>query len=222
VLFLSALSTRFFRITRSHVFGLDQTHIHFGTPSKMSIVFSNLGTLMLFQDIPQLFVQVYIWLIWRNAGPRISLLCFILGAQSIFTAALHHIFSRAQRAAYERVVKLLGVRRLTAGFFDINSGNGPMNLAQLADMRKAEDTGAQIAIREDDMDMQVDDRVDPAKLDPIQAAIYVSQMYEKEARLARESHHDHSLAEEQEEDLPEELPVDGEGFFRAESDVSDD
>merc|ERR1712118_40495 len=72
VLFLSCLTPRFFRITRSHFCGFDQTHIHFGTPSKMAVVFSNLGLVMLFQDIPQLLMQFYIWLIWRNQGPKIT------------------------------------------------------------------------------------------------------------------------------------------------------
>jgi len=117
ILFLSVFATRFFRITRSHLFGFDITQIHFGTPSKMAVTFSDLGMVMLFQDIPQLAVQAYIWLVWRNQSPKISLICMLLGGLSIFQAILHHVFSRSQKAAYERVVKLLGVRRLTAGFF---------------------------------------------------------------------------------------------------------
>jgi len=178
VLLLSAVAPRFFRLTRSNLFGLDVTHIHFGTPSKMAIVFSNLGMAMLLQDIPQLIMQLYIWLIWRNAAPKISFVCFALGVQSIATAVLHHVFSRSQRAAYERVVKLLGVRRLTAGFFDVTSlGQG----GELQNMRRADDDAAQLGL-EDEAEGNLDEALDPAKLDPIQAAVYIAQLYERETR----------------------------------------
>merc|ERR550532_892085 len=108
-------------------------------------------------------------MVWRNQGPRVSYICFALGSLSICVAALHHVFSRSQRQAYERVVKLLGVRRLTAGFFDINSGNGPINVAQLENMRHADPNASGMEIQ-DSEEVKVDTRVDPAKLDPIQAA----------------------------------------------------
>merc|ERR1719502_827768 len=136
LLFFSCLTPRFFRVTRASVFSFDTTQIHFGTPSKMAVVFSNLGLVMLFQDILQTLMQGYIWLIWRNQGPKVSLICMFLGVQSIAVAVLHHVFSRSQRAAYERVVKLLGVRRLTAGFFDVSAGM--MQQGGLAEIRRAD------------------------------------------------------------------------------------
>merc|ERR1712039_763893 len=107
-----------------------------------------------------------------------------LGVQSIAVAVLHHVFSRSQRAAYERVVKLLGVRRLTAGFFDVSAGIGQNTGAgQLENMRRADGSSdGPLAVGGDDGGMPQDEFLDPAKLDPIQAAMYVSQMYEKEAK----------------------------------------
>eukprot|EP00928_Gymnodinium_smaydae_P083738 TRINITY_DN6697_c0_g1_i2.p1 TRINITY_DN6697_c0_g1~~TRINITY_DN6697_c0_g1_i2.p1 ORF type:complete len:2550 (+),score=402.01 TRINITY_DN6697_c0_g1_i2:927-7652(+) len=199
VLFFSTLAPRFFRITRSNLFGFDITHIHFGTPSKMSVVFSNLGMISCIQDIPQLLIHFYVWLVWRNQGPRISLICLVLSSQSIITSILHHVFSRSQRAAYERVVKLLGVRRLTAGFFDVSSAVGQQagggGIAGLLEsMRKSGDTAIDYKEDETGGDSQMNAIVDPRKLDPIQAAMYVSQMYEKEARGAKDDDdddHDH-------------------------------
>ena len=171
ILLLSVLSPRFFRITNSHIGAIDRTHIHFGTPSKMAVVFAKLGLATLLQDIPLLLVQVYVWLVWRNLAPKVSLLCFGLGVQSILTTILHHVFSRSQRAAYERVVKLLGVRRLTAGFFDVSAGVGTQagkGEGGLRVKKTADDPGSFMA-----------EGVDPTKLDPIQAAMYVAQMYDK-------------------------------------------
>merc|ERR1712039_641564 len=107
-----------------------------------------------------------------------------LGVQSIAVAVLHHVFSRSQRAAYERVVKLLGVRRLTAGFFDVSAGIGQNTGAgQLENMRRADGSSdGPLAVGGDDGGMPQDEFLDPAKLDPIQAAMYVSQMYEREAK----------------------------------------
>lgn len=189
ILFLSCVTPRFFRITRANLSGFDATHIHFGTPSKMSVVFSNLGLVMLLQDVPQLLMHLYVWLVWRNQGPRVALACLILSAQSIAVGILHHIFSRSQRAAYERVVKLLGVRRLTAGFFDVSTAVGQRGAglgSPIESMRKSPgDKGAASASAaelEDENQQQDGSVLDPRKLDPIQAAMYVSQMYEKEAR----------------------------------------
>merc|ERR1719171_894549 len=97
-------------------------------------------------------------------------------------AVLHHIFSRSQRAAYERVVKLLGVRRLTAGFFDVSTGvgGGAGGIQAITDqMRKADGGEIDLGQQEDELG----DDVDPAMLDPIQAAMYVSQMYERDQRV---------------------------------------
>jgi len=189
VLFLSALNPRFFRITRCSFCGFDQTQIHFGTPSKMAIVFANLGLVTLFQDIPQVLVQVYVWLIWRSAAPRITFFCFMMAALSLTTSALHHIFGRSQRAAYERVVKLLGVRRLTAGFFDVNSGGAAQGLGQLEGMRRADGNADALAATSqygnDGQILPREGKIDPAKLDPIQAALYVAQMYEKELKQSQ-------------------------------------
>jgi len=186
VLFLSALNPRFLRITRCSFCGFDQTQIHFGTPSKMAIVFANLGLVTLFQDIPQLLVQVYIWLIWRSAAPRITFFCFVMATLSLVTSALHHVFGRSQRAAYERVVKLLGVRRLTAGFFDVSSGGAAQGLGALEGMRRADgDADALAATSHSGNDSEIlprGNKIDPSKLDPIQAAVYVAQMYEKELK----------------------------------------
>lgn len=184
VLFLSTVSPRFFRITRSHIFGFDSTHIHFGTPSKMSVVFANMSSLCVLQDVPQILLQAYVWVVWRNQGPQIAYICFFLHGLSILTAILHHVFSRSQRAAYERVVKLLGVRRLTAGFWDVTTAVAQPNEQgkQKADKKKmltddeAFDLGPQ----------SLDDITDPSKLDPIQAAMYVSAMWDKEAKGANQ------------------------------------
>merc|ERR1712050_396061 len=107
--------------------------------------------------------------------------------QSIAVAVLHHVFSRSQRAAYERVVKLLSVRRLTAGFFDVSAGIGQnVGAGQLENMRRADgSTDGPLAIGGDE-GLPSDEFLDPAKLDPIQAAMYVSQMYEKEAKAAHQ------------------------------------
>eukprot|EP00434_Breviolum_minutum_P036886 symbB.v1.2.032697.t1/scaffold3960.1/size47443/3 len=137
----------------------------------MAVVFAKLGLATLLQDIPLLLVQVYVWLVWRNLAPKVSLLCFGLGVQSILTTIVHHVFSRSQRAAYERVVKLLGVRRLTAGFFDVSAGVGTQagkGEGGLRVKKTADDPGSFMA-----------EGVDPTKLDPIQAAMYVAQMYDK-------------------------------------------
>jgi len=183
VLLVSILAPRFFRITRANIFGLDSTHIHFGTPSKMAVIFSNLGLVMLFQDIPQLLIHAYVWLIWQNQSPKISLICLFLNVLSIAVTALHHVFSRSQRAAYERVVKLLGVRRLTAGFFDVSAGVGQqVGASYVENMRRADKGVAQTAIADSSDAGDVNEIMDPTKLDPIKAAIYVSQMYESEAR----------------------------------------
>jgi hypothetical protein len=202
ILFLSCVSPRFFRITRAQIFGFDTTQIHFGTPSKMAVVFSNLGLVMLFQDILQVLLQTYIWLIWRNQGPKVSLICILLGAQSITVAILHHVFSRSQRAAYERVVKLLGVRRLTAGFFDVSStgtvGTAGREANNSIGLRKA--GGGQETI---DMGEDEDENagpLDPTKLDPIQAALYVSQMYEKETISSKRILKDEDSEEEEDGD----------------------
>jgi hypothetical protein len=197
VLFFSCLSPRFFRITRSSVFGFDITQIHFGTPSKMAVVFANLGLGMLFQDIFQVLMQCYVWLIWRNQAPKISLICICLGFQSIFVACLHHVFSRSQRAAYERVVKLLGVRRLTAGFFDVSAtghtGTAGRENTNAVSLRKAGGGSEEIELGEDEEDNAGD--LDPTKLDPISAALYVSQMYERETMGARKILKDDSSSE---------------------------
>merc|ERR1712039_55762 len=113
-----------------------------------------------------------------------------LGVQSIAVAVLHHVFSRSQRAAYERVVKLLGVRRLTAGFFDVSAGIGQNTGAgQLENMRRADGSSdGPLAVGGDDGGLPNDEFLDPAKLDPIQAAMYVSQMYEKEAKSLAAQH----------------------------------
>ena len=50
-----------------------------------------------------------------------SLIAICLSLQSIATAFLHYTIAQAQRQAYERVVKLLGLRRLTTGFYDITA-----------------------------------------------------------------------------------------------------
>jgi len=111
-------------------------------------------------------------------------LCLALGFQSICVAILHHVFSRSQRAAYERVVKLLGVRRLTAGFFDVSAGVGQnTGASHLENLRRADGSAdGPLAVGADDGGMPGDEFTDPAKLDPIQAAMYVSQMYEKEVK----------------------------------------
>eukprot|EP00930_Biecheleria_cincta_P083164 TRINITY_DN72788_c0_g1_i1.p1 TRINITY_DN72788_c0_g1~~TRINITY_DN72788_c0_g1_i1.p1 ORF type:complete len:2783 (+),score=391.35 TRINITY_DN72788_c0_g1_i1:96-8444(+) len=181
ILLLSVFSPRFFRMTRSNIGNIDRTHIHFGTPSKMAVVFSNLGLATLMQDIPMLLVQLYVWLIWRNLAPKVTLLCFVLGGQSVLTTALHHIFSRSQRAAYERVVKLLGVRRLTAGFFDVSAGVG----SQAAKGGMANSGGMKLG--DADGQFHAEDVLDPTKLDPVQAAMYVAQMYDKQAIKDREN-----------------------------------
>jgi hypothetical protein len=161
---------------------MDRTQIHFGTPSKMAVTFSNLGLVMVFQDTLQVLLQFYIWMIWSNQGPKIQLICMFLGVQSILVAAAHHVFSRSQRAAYERVVKLLGVRRLTAGFFDVsaaaNAGNLSRGAGNTVSLRKAGGGTQMIELNDDEDDDQ--GPMDPTKLDPIAAALYVSQMYEKE------------------------------------------
>lgn len=171
ILLLSVFSPRFFRITNSHIAAIDRTHIHFGTPSKMAVVFANLGLATLLQDLPLLLVQVYVWLIWRNLAPKVTLLCFGLCLQSILTTILHYVFSRSQRAAYERVVKLLGVRRLTAGFFDVSATVGQAG--------KGQSEGLRVGKKADDPGRFKAEGVDPTKLDPIQAAMYVAQMYDK-------------------------------------------
>jgi len=182
VLFLSCVAPRFFRVARANIFGVDITQVHFGTPSKMAVVFSNLGLVMLFQDILQIMLQAYIWLIWRNQGPKVGLICVFLGLQSITVALLHHVFSRSQRAAYERVVKLLGVRRLTAGFFDVSStgtvGQPGREQSNAVSLRKAGGGQEDIDLGEDEDENA--GPLDPTMLDPISAALYVSQMYEKE------------------------------------------
>merc|ERR1719335_1678635 len=107
----------------------------------MAVVFSNCGMVMLFQDLPQVLLHAYVFFIWRNQGPRVTYVTLFLSACSILVAILHHIFSRSQRAAYERVVKLLGVRRLTAGFFDVstNMGLGAGGIQAITDqMRRAD------------------------------------------------------------------------------------
>ncbi|CAJ1387101.1 unnamed protein product [Effrenium voratum] len=194
ILLLSVFSPRFFRITNSRVGG-DRTQIHFGTPSKMAVVFAKLGLATLLQDIPLLLVQLYVWLIWRNLAPKVSLLCFGLGLQSIATTILHHVFSRSQRAAYERVVKLLGVRRLTAGFFDVSSGVGTQAGRASEGIRSREDAGT------------TGGPVDPTKLDPIQAAMYVAQMYDKRQPTAEEKEElSDSSGEEQDSPSETQLP----------------
>eukprot|EP00927_Polykrikos_kofoidii_P019048 TRINITY_DN18878_c0_g2_i1.p1 TRINITY_DN18878_c0_g2~~TRINITY_DN18878_c0_g2_i1.p1 ORF type:complete len:1971 (+),score=364.36 TRINITY_DN18878_c0_g2_i1:776-5914(+) len=189
---LSVVSPRFFRVTLSNIAGIDATHIHFGTPSKMAMVLSNLGLVCLLQDMPQLILHSYVWLVWRNQGPKISLVCLALGLQSVLVATLHHIFSRSQRAAYERVVKLLGVRRLTAGFFDVSAAAGggtgssglSGNMNVLENVRRADTDGAGVQDGNDSSQPRqaLGDVIDPAKLNPIQAAMYVAQIYEKESR----------------------------------------
>lgn len=197
ILFLSCVTPRFFRITRAQVSGFDVTQIHFGTPSKMAVVFSNLGLVMLFQDVIQTMLQAYIWLLWRNQGPKISLICIFLGTQSILVGVLHHVFSRSQRAAYERVVKLLGVRRLTAGFFDVSStgasGSAGRENQNAITLRQAGGGPAEIDLGEDQDENE--GPVDPAKLDPISAALYVSQMYEKETIASKRVLKDESSSE---------------------------
>jgi len=187
------------RITRAQIFGFDTTQIHFGTPSKMAVVFSNLGLVMLFQDILQVLLQAYVWLIWRNQGPKIGLICVFLGCQSITVAILHHVFSRSQRAAYERVVKLLGVRRLTAGFFDVSSagvvGTAGRESNNAIALRKAGGGSEHIELGEDEDENA--GPMDPTKLDPIQAALYVSQMYEKETINSRRILKDDESSEEE-------------------------
>jgi len=187
ILIISVFSPRFFRITRSNIGSIDRTHIHFGTPSKMAVVMSNLGLTSLMQDIPLLLVQFWIWLVWRNLAPKVTLLCFLLKAQSLATTAMHHAFSRSQRAAYERVVKLLGVRRLTAGFFDVSAGAGSQAGKSILDGMRTE--GGQ-AVEDNQLDsFHAEEVLDPTKLDPIQAAMYVAHMYEKQeikdAQVAR-------------------------------------
>jgi len=153
-------------------------------------------------------IQLYVWLVWRNAGPRIALICVALGAASVVTAVLHHIFSRSQRSAYERVVKLLGVRRLTAGFFDVSSGGQQAGgLAQLDNMRRSDGRGP-MAVRdgEDEGFPGAEQIVDPAKLDPIQAALYVSKMYEKEV-AALDAERDAMESDSSEEKEAEEVEV---------------
>jgi len=179
ILLFSVLSPRFFRITYSHIGSIDRTHIHFGTPSKMAVVFAKLGLATLLQDIPLLLVQLYVWLIWRNLAPKVSLLCFALKAQSIITTVLHHAFSRSQRAAYERVVKLLGLRRLTAGFFDVSAGVGTQAGKGSTDGMR---TGGGKRTDELGETFNAEGVLDPTKLDPIQAAMYVAQMYDKKQR----------------------------------------
>lgn len=147
----------------------------------MAVVFSNLGLATLMQDIPMLLVQLYVWLVWRNLAPKVSLLCFALGGQSVMTTALHHIFSRSQRAAYERVVKLLGVRRLTAGFFDVSAGVG----TQAGKGGMANSGGMKLG--DQDEQFHAEDVLDPTKLDPVQAAMYVAQMYDKQAIKDKEN-----------------------------------
>jgi hypothetical protein len=202
VLFLSCVTPRFFRMTRATIFGFDTTQIHFGTPSKMAVIFSNLGLVMLFQDIPQVLMQTYVWLIWGNQGPKISLICMFMGGQSIAVGILHHVFSRSQRAAYERVVKLLGVRRLTAGFFDVSStgvtGTAGRETSNAVSLRKAGGGEEQIELGEDEEENE--GPLDPTKLDPISAALYVSQMYEKETFSSKRVLKDESSSEEEPSD----------------------
>jgi len=144
----------------------------------MAVVMSNLGLTSLMQDIPLLLVQFWVWLVWRNLAPKVTLLCFLLRLQSLATTASHHAFSRSQRAAYERVVKLLGVRRLTAGFFDVSAGAGSQAGKNILDGMRTE--GGQ-AVDENQIDsFHAEEVLDPTKLDPIQAAMYVAHMYEKQ------------------------------------------
>lgn len=108
-------------------------------------------------------------------------------------AALHHVFSRAQRAAYERVVKLLGVRRLTAGFFDVGAGVGQQPGDQLGLRSAGGRASVELSAGKNNLDTGI---VDPSRLDPIQAAMYVSQMYERETRQKADKEHQ-ALEDEQ-------------------------
>ena len=92
-----------------------------------------------------------------------SLIAICLSLQSIATAFLHYTIAQAQRQAYERVVKLLGLRRLTTGFYDITAA---------PDSKK----------QKQGMLMDFEDEIDPTALDPIQAAMFIANMYSDESK----------------------------------------
>jgi len=69
------------------------------------------------------------------------------------------------------------------GFFDVSAGVGQqVGASYVENMRRADKGVAQTAIADSSDAGDVNEIMDPTKLDPIKAAIYVSQMYESEAR----------------------------------------
>jgi len=141
----------------------------------MAVVFANMGLSTIFQDFCQGFGQCFVRLVWAHQAPRISVLSISLACFNIIVALCQYGIARSQRVAYERVVRLLGVRRLTAGFFDVGAGLGKGMAVQ---MKRITDAPAPKALQDKKDEPEGD--INPTELDAIQAAMYVSQLYNEE------------------------------------------
>mmetsp|Transcript_1712 Transcript_1712/g.5961 ORF Transcript_1712/g.5961 Transcript_1712/m.5961 type:complete len:1611 (-) Transcript_1712:131-4963(-) len=102
-------------VFQSRLFDVDLFNIHFGTPSKMNEVLSNVGCLCLLQDVPQLLLQFAVWV---NDGtgmqaPRVSAISMGLSALSIAVVLKRQYIASVERQWYKEIVRMAGVRRLT-------------------------------------------------------------------------------------------------------------
>eukprot|EP00928_Gymnodinium_smaydae_P028017 TRINITY_DN21486_c0_g1_i2.p1 TRINITY_DN21486_c0_g1~~TRINITY_DN21486_c0_g1_i2.p1 ORF type:complete len:868 (+),score=217.44 TRINITY_DN21486_c0_g1_i2:425-3028(+) len=102
-------------ILQCRLFNADLFNVHFGTPSKMNEVLSNVGCLSLLNDVPQIVLQFVIWMADAEGKdiPQVTRVSMGLSVLSIALVLKRQYVASVERRWYKEIVRMAGVRRLT-------------------------------------------------------------------------------------------------------------
>ena len=99
----------------SRLFDVDLFNIHFGTPSKMNEVLSNVGCLSLLSDVPLLLLKSWVYFLDTNGlqAPKVTRVSMGITAIHLTLVIKRQYVASVERSWYQEIVRMAGVRRLT-------------------------------------------------------------------------------------------------------------
>eukprot|EP00931_Biecheleriopsis_adriatica_P035066 TRINITY_DN20208_c0_g1_i1.p1 TRINITY_DN20208_c0_g1~~TRINITY_DN20208_c0_g1_i1.p1 ORF type:complete len:2091 (-),score=488.04 TRINITY_DN20208_c0_g1_i1:45-6011(-) len=96
-------------------FDMDVFNIHFGTPSKMNEVLSNMSCLSILSDLPMLTLKVLVFSLDSTGleAPKVTRVSMGLTVISMGFVIKRYYVASIERQWYQEIVRMAGVRRLT-------------------------------------------------------------------------------------------------------------